>query len=321
MKQLLFLATLLFAHFVHAQEAAPAPAPEAAPAPAAATDATDASLILGAADGYADNNGVKIHYVTLGQGPLLVFVHGFPDFWYSWRHQMKELAKSYRCVAIDQRGFNLSDKPAGVENYRVETLVTDVAAVIKACNADKATIIGHDWGGLVSWWFAANYPQMTERLIVCNLPHPKCLSRELANNPEQQKMSQYAQAFRRPDAGAAIQKDFLATMPVGKDQAAFPAYRAAMAKSDIEAMLNYYKANYPAEPYQEDPREVPHIKAPTLVFHGLQDPALHASGLNETWQWIDNTLTIVTVPGAAHWVQEEAKDLVTSAIADWLKRN
>lgn len=319
MKHLLLLAAVLAATFVHAQEAAPAPAPEASPAPAA--DATDASLILGAADGYADNNGVKIHYVSLGQGPLLVFVHGFPDFWYSWRHQMKELAKSYRCVAIDQRGFNLSDKPAGVENYRVETLITDVAAVIKACNAEKATIIGHDWGGFVSWWFAANLPEMTERLIICNLPHPKCLSRELVNNPEQKKMSEYAQVFRRPDAGASLQKDFLATLPVGKDQAAFPAYRAAMAKSDIEAMLNFYKANYPAEPYQEDPREVPHIKCPTLVFHGLQDPALHASGLNNTWQWVDNNLSIVTVPGAAHWVQEEAKDLVTNTISDWLKRN
>lgn len=286
-----------------------------------ATAPSDASLIPGAVDGYADNAGVKIHYVSLGEGPLVVFVHGFPDFWYSWRSQMTALSKNYRCVALDQRGFNLSDKPAGVENYAVEKLISDIAAVITACGAQKATVVGHDWGGFVSWWFAAFKPEMLERLVICNLPHPKCLSRELLNNPAQQKASEYAQAFRREDAGKSLDKDFLATMAPGKDSAAFPAYRAAMAKSDIEAMLNFYKANYPTAPYQEDTRDVPKIKAPVLVFHGLDDSALLAQGLNNTWEYVEKPVTIVTVPGAGHWVQEDAADLVNATLEDWLKRN
>lgn len=303
-----------------------APAP-VAPAPAAPASAaaealpTDASLLEGATDGYADNAGVKLHYVSVGKGPLLVFVHGFPDFWYSWRHQMTALSKDYQCVAFDQRGFNLSDKPAGVENYAVEKLVSDVLAVVKASGAEHATIIGHDWGGFVAWWTAAFHPEVVDRLVICNLPHPKGLSRELANNPEQQKMSEYAQAFRRPDAAKSIDKDFLATMPAGQDTAAFPAFRAAMAKSDIEGMLNFYKANYPAAPYKEDGREVPKIQAPVLEFHGLKDPALHSHALNNTWEHLSGSFTLVTVPEAAHWVQSDAPELVTQTIADWLRRN
>ena len=104
--------------------------------------------------GYADNNGVKIHYVTAGEGPLVVMIHGFPDFWYSWRHQMEALRDEFQVVAIDQRGYNLSDQPQGVENYAMPALVGDVAAVIRHLDADKATIVGHDWGGAVAWQFA-----------------------------------------------------------------------------------------------------------------------------------------------------------------------
>src|SRR5208282_3850187 len=109
--------------------------------------------------GYADSNGVKIHYASLGQGPLIVMIHGFPDFWYTWRDQMEALSDQYQCVAIDQRGYNLSDKPKGVENYDARHLVNDVAAVIRALGRDKATIVGHDWGGMVAWNFAMMNPQ------------------------------------------------------------------------------------------------------------------------------------------------------------------
>src|SRR6202046_5022375 len=115
--------------------------------------------------GYADSNGVKIHYASLGKGPLIVMIHGFPDFWYTWRNQMAALSDKFQCVAIDQRGYNLSDKPKGVENYDMKFLVGDVAAVIKSLGQDKAIIVGHDWGGAVAWQFALNLPQMTDRLI------------------------------------------------------------------------------------------------------------------------------------------------------------
>src|SRR5580704_17654544 len=160
--------------------------------------------------GYADSNGVKIHYASLGQGPLIVMIHGFPDFWYTWRDQMAALSDHFQCVAIDQRGYNLSDKPKGVENYDVRLLMGDVVAVIKSLGKEKAIIAGHDWGGLVAWQFALNLPQMTHRLIILNLPHPRGLSRELAHNPEQQKSSQYARNFQQPDAASKVTAERLA---------------------------------------------------------------------------------------------------------------
>src|SRR4029077_5479599 len=138
--------------------------------------------------GYATSEGGgKIHYASLGEGPLVVMIHGFPDFWYSWRHQMAALADRYQVVAIDQRGYNLSDKPKGVENYDMRLLVADVAAVIKHFKAEPATVVGHDGGGIVAWQTAIAMPQMVERLIILNLPHPNGLLRELRTNPEQIK--------------------------------------------------------------------------------------------------------------------------------------
>src|SRR5436305_2503914 len=141
--------------------------------------------------GYADSNGVKIHYATLGSGPLVVMIHGFPDYWYTWRHQMEGLADKYQVVAIDQRGYNQSDKPKGVENYDMSLLVGDIAAVIKHFGQEKAIIVGHDWGGMVAWTFAMTKPEMTDKLIILNLPHPRGLMRELAHNPEQQAHAAY----------------------------------------------------------------------------------------------------------------------------------
>ena len=141
--------------------------------------------------------GVKIHYASLGEGPLVVMIHGFPDFWYSWRHQMDALSKTHQVVAIDQRGYNLSDRPAGVENYDMKLLVGDVAAVIRHLGRERATIVGHDWGGMVAWQFAMNLPQMTENLIVLNLPHPAGLLRELRTNKEQIANSEYARNFQQ----------------------------------------------------------------------------------------------------------------------------
>ena len=148
--------------------------------------------------GYADSNGVKIHYAAIGKksAPLIVMIHGFPDFWYTFRDQMEGLSKKYYVVALDQRGYNLSDKPKGVENYDMKFLVGDVAAVIKHHKREKAIVLGHDWGGAVAWTFAMMMPNMVDRLIILNLPHPRALARELANNPAQQKNSQYARNFR-----------------------------------------------------------------------------------------------------------------------------
>jgi pimeloyl-ACP methyl ester carboxylesterase len=270
-------------------------------------------------EGFVDSDGVKIHYVTAGKGPLLVLIHGFPDYWYTWRAQIPALAEKYQVVAIDQRGYNESDKPEGVENYAVSKLVGDVLAVIRHFGRDKATVVGHDWGGLVAWTVAMTHPEKVERLIILNLPHPRGLIRELANNPDQQKASQYARDFQKEDAASKLTPELLAFWV--RDPEARKQYVAAFRKSSIEGMLNYYKANYPRPPYEDrEAGPLPRVKCPVLMIHGLDDVALLPGALNDTWKWIDGELTLVTIPGAGHFVQQDAADRVTRIMVDWLAR-
>ena len=268
--------------------------------------------------GYATNNGVKIHYASLGKGPLIVMIHGFPDYWYTWRDQMEELSANYQVVAIDQRGYDLSDKPTGVDNYSIQLLVSDVAAVIKQVGRDRAIIVGHDWGGIVAWTLAMMRPDLVEKLVILNLPHPRGLNRELATNPQQQKNSQYARNFQQEGAEKNLTAEGLAFWV--KDAEVKKKYVEAFKRSDFEAMLNYYKRNYPREPYTLDTSPVVKVKMPVLMIHGLNDTALLAPALNNTWEWLEKDLTLVTIPGASHFVQQDASDLVTRSIKMWLAR-
>jgi pimeloyl-ACP methyl ester carboxylesterase len=268
--------------------------------------------------GYANSNGVKIHYASLGAGPLVVMIHGFPDYWYSWRRQMEGLADKFQVVAIDQRGYNLSDKPAGVESYDVRLLVGDVIAVIKHLGQQKAIVVGHDWGGVVAWQLAINVPDVVDKLIILNLPHPRGLSRELAHNPEQQKNSAYARGFQQEGAEKMLTAEGLAGWV--KDPEAKPKYIEAFKKSDFGAMLNYYKRNYPREPYAEDTSPLKKVQAPVLMIHGLKDTALLAPALNNNWDYIEKDLTITTVPTAGHFVQADEPDFVTKTMRAWLLR-
>jgi epoxide hydrolase 4 len=267
--------------------------------------------------GYADSGGVKIHYASLGRGPLIVMIHGFPDFWYSWRDQMQALSADYQVVAIDQRGYNLSDKPKGAESYDVSLLVEDVAAVIRHVNSERAIIVGHDWGGMVAWRFAMTKPDMTDRLIILNLPHPRGLLRELRQNPEQHKNSQYARNFQQEGAHTKLTAEALAGWV--RDPQARTKYVEAFKRSDLEAMLHYYKRNYPREPYA-DPPDMPKVKARVLMIHGLKDQYLLADALAGTWDWVERDLTLVTVPDAGHFVQQDASELVTRTMKMWLTK-
>jgi pimeloyl-ACP methyl ester carboxylesterase len=271
--------------------------------------------------GYADSNGVKIHYATLGKKskPLIVMIHGFPDFWYSWRDQMLALSRDYYVVALDQRGYNLSDKPRGVEQYDVSLLVGDVIAVIKAQQREQAIVVGHDWGGVVAWALAMNAPQYVERLVILNLPHPRGMAHERATNPEQVKNAQYARNFQQEGSHLRLSAELLAGI-VARDPKVREKYVEAFKRSDFEAMTNYYKRNYPREPYVEDTSPLVKVKMPVLMIHGLNDTALMPGGLNNTWKWLEKDLTLVTVPGAGHFVQHDASDLVTRSIKMWLNR-
>ena len=266
--------------------------------------------------GFVDSDGVKIHYVTMGKGPLVVLIHGFPDYWYTWRKQMPALAKHFQVVAIDQRGYNKSDQPKGVENYSMDKLVGDVGAVVDHFKQKKATIVGHDWGGMVAWTFAMQFPQKTDRLVILNLPHPKGLLRELANNPQQKKNSQYARNFQKKDAASKLKPEMLVLWV--RDPEARKMYLEAFRRSSIEAMLNYYKANYPREPYADRKREFPKVQCSVLMFHGLKDRFLLPGALNGTWNWVAKDLTLITIPSSGHFVQQDAAELVTKKMVKWL---
>ena len=266
--------------------------------------------------GYAQSGDVKIHYVTKGEGPLLVMIHGFPDYWYTWREQIPALSEHFQVVAMDQRGYNLSGKPEGLARYQMEELVQDVEAVIKHFGKKKAIVVGHDWGGAVAWSFATAKPQMIDHLVILNLPHFNGLQRELANNPEQRRASAYAREFQKEDAASRLTAEGL-TFWI-KDSEAKARYLEAFKRSSFEGMLNYYKANYPRPPYDETP-EMPPVDCSVLMIHGLKDTALLPGALNDTWKWVKRDLTMVTLPEAGHFVQQDAGPKVTQTLLTWLR--
>ncbi|MDZ4373219.1 MAG: alpha/beta hydrolase [Phenylobacterium sp.] len=276
-----------------------------------------------AADKYAQNGAVKIHYVVEGQGPLVVMIHGFPDYWATWKPLMAELNKAgYRTAALDLRGYNLSDKPAGEAAYAMPNLIGDVAAVISAEGQKDAIVIGHDWGAAIAWQTAFNRPDLVRRLVIMSVPHPAGMAREMATNVEQQKNSQYARNFQQP----GFEKNLTAEGLAGwvKDPAAKPGYVEAFKRSDFTAMLNYYRVNYPrgtgaeaqAPPSMAGANQ--RVTVPTLVIHGMKDTALNAAGHAGTWNHVDADSTILMIPGAAHFLQHDAPDLVNRTVRDWL---
>ena len=270
----------------------------------------------------AVNDGVKLHYVATGpaDGPLVVMVHGFPDFWYTWRSQMEALQDDYRVVAVDLRGYNHSDQPAGVENYSLEHLTQDVAAVITHTGRKSATVVGHDWGGAIAWALAMNAPDVVDNLVILNLPHPRGLARELATSDAQQQASGYAYFFQQEDSHKTLTAEGLVSISFpGADELTKSRFLTAFQNSNFEAMLNFYKANYPRPGGDFVPEYHP-VKAPVLMFHGLNDSALLPGALSGTWDWVENVLTLVTVPNAGHWVQRDASGLVNTVMRDWLRR-
>ena len=267
---------------------------------------------------YADSNGVKIHYVTMGEGPLILFVHGFPDFWWTWRNQMDGLQDEYRVAAMDTRGYNKSDKPEGVENYDMTLLIGDVAAVVKDAGEEKAIIVGHDWGGAIAWSFAMYMPEMTDKLIIFNLPHPKGIAMEMAKKEVQYNNASYARNFQKPDSHKVFTAEGLASMVSRGDADVKAKYLEAFSNSSFDSMMNYYRQNYPRPPYDVIP-EMPRVTMPVLEFHGLKDTALYHHSLSNTWEEMDKDFTLVTLPDVGHWSQGEAPELTTTTMRWWLR--
>jgi pimeloyl-ACP methyl ester carboxylesterase len=271
-------------------------------------------------DRYANNKGVKIHYVVDGQGPLVVLIHGFPDYWATWKPLMATLNKAgYRTAALDNRGYNLSDKPEGEAAYAMPNLVGDVAAVIEAEGQKNAIIVGHDWGAAISWQVVFTRPDLVNRLIIMSVPHPVGFAREMATNLEQQKNSQYARNFQQPGFEKYLTPEGL----VGwvKDPAEKARYIEAFKRSSIVGMLNYYRANYPKTPTDKGglmAADAPMINVPVLVIHGMKDKALSAAGHAGTWDQVSQDTTVLMIPSADHFVQHDAEALVNKTIRSWL---
>ncbi len=270
-------------------------------------------------------NGVAIHYVVAGRGPTIVFLHGFPEFWYAWKEQIAAFSTDHQVVAPDLRGYNLSGKPAEVEAYAIPHLVADVQALLDHVSPGQPVVlVGHDWGGITAWAFAAFHPDYLSHLVIINAPHPAILARELATNPDQQRAMSYVAGLRAPQAETALQADDYARlggMLFGTaaapdtfsmdDQAA---YRAAWGQPGaLTGVLNYYRANALGGPPSGEAPPFPPIRVPTLVLWGEQDRALLTGNLNGLEAIVPN-VQVQRIPGGTHWVVHEEGAAITRAI-------
>lgn len=292
--------------------------PQEAPKPEAPTPAAEAAKMpVELEDKYATSaDGTKIHYVASGKGPLIVMVHGFPDYSGSWDKLVPKLNDAYRVAAIDTRGYNLSDKPEGVANYAMPKLVEDIDAVIKAEGVAKATVLGHDWGAMQAWSYAFAHPETIERLIIMSVPHPANFGRQLSASPGN---SDYARNFQKEGSEKNLSAEGLAKMVGGSDEADVKKYTEAFGRSSLAGMMNYYRANYPAAPKPGDKAPTyPMIDVPTLVIHGMKDTALNAAGHAGAWNYVSEDTTILMIPNAGHFVQHDAEALVNKTIRSWL---
>ncbi|PYM91169.1 MAG: alpha/beta hydrolase [Candidatus Rokuibacteriota bacterium] len=283
---------------------------------------------------YADVNGVHLHYVTEGRGPLIVFVHGFPEFWYAWRDQLREFGRDHQAVAPDMRGYNLSAKPADVAQYRVANMVEDLRALAARLGHPRFVLVGHDWGGVVAWAFAIAHPQRLEKLVIVNAPHPAIFEREIRRNPAQQSASRYMLVFRSPEAEAILAANDHARLVEMFERELGPRFTAADRAAYREAWsqpgaltggLNYYRAagvgppsgeGDPARSFGADPSRLI-VRVPTLVIWGEQDRALLTGNLDGLEKFVPD-LTVRRVPDGSHWVIHESPELVNRYIRDFL---
>ena len=275
-------------------------------------------------------NGVRLHYVEAGSGPLVVLLHGFPEFWYGWRHQIGPLAAAgYRVIAPDMRGYNQSEKPPGVHAYAVETLVEDVVTLIAHCGVTRATVVGHDWGGVVAWEVAMRRPDVVEKLIVLNAPHPAAFLREL-RTPAQLARSWYALAFQVPMLPELLIAlgDYRMLRTVFRRDPVRPnafteddiqRYRDAFAIPGARtATINYYRAAMRRNPRRITLEAVRAVIAPTLLIWGMGDRYLGPALTERLEQWVPR-LRVERITGVSHWVQHDAPEQVTALMLGFLR--
>ena len=287
---------------------------------------------------YADVNGERLHYARAGNGKRLVmFVHGFPEFWYEYKNQLEEFGNTYTAVAPDMRGYNLSSKPKELEKYQVPYMVEDLRQLAEKLGHKKFTLVAHDWGGGIAWAFALAHPEYLDKLVIINAPHPGVFQRELASNPDQQKASQYMLMFRSPQAESILSANNYAALVEAvlgeglktgvfteEDKQAY--IKAWSQPGALTGGLNYYRAANAGPPASGGtgapaPPTAPGsliVKVPTLVIWGEKDTALLISSLDGLEKFV-TTLTIKRIPDGTHWVIHERPDLVNQYIREFIR--
>ncbi len=274
-------------------------------------------------------NGVTLHVAQAGpaDGSLVILLHGFPEFWYGWRRQIDFLAgNGYRVWAPDQRGYNLSDKPAGIDAYRISTLVEDVVGLIDAAGQEKVYLVGHDWGAAVAWGVALAHPERLKKLVILNVPHPTVFSRALTRDPAQMLKSWYIGFFQLPllpealltmgNARGVAQMLLASSHPRTFSDADIGEYtRAWKQPGAMTAMLNWYRAVVQRPPQISDDARV-HV--PTLVIWGAQDVALTREMAQKSVEFCDDG-RLVLFEDATHWVQHEKADQVNALLAEFFQ--
>ena len=292
-------------------------------------------------DKYIKVNGVRLHCVTAGKGPLILFLHGFPEFWYEWKNQLVEFGKDHQAVAPDMRGYNLSDKPADLDAYKIAPLVEDIRALADHLSHNrKFVLVAHDWGGAVAWSFAIAHPEMLDKLVIINAPHPGVFAKLLASDPKQQQASQYMLMFRSDKAEATLSANNYAglvnaVLGAGLKSGAFTeddkqAYIKAWSQPGaLTGGLNYYRANRVGPPapngggeastgnFAVDPNALM-VKVPTLVIWGEKDTALLTGNLEGLDQFVPQ-LTIKRIPDGTHWVIHEKAAEVNADIREFIR--
>jgi pimeloyl-ACP methyl ester carboxylesterase len=291
-----------------------------------------------AAGQYADlASGIRLHYASSGARgrPLILCVHGFPEYWGAWDDVLPALGEHAYAVAPDLRGYNLSTAPASVDAYRAREIVGDLVQLVAALGYGRAFVVAHDWGGAAAWQLAMSRPQMVEKLVILNSPHPYTFARELANNPAQQRASAYMNDLRAPDAEEVLAEDDFARLfavfgaagggaPTWLDPARRERYRRVWARG-LAGPLNYYRATPLFPPTADaqgaralalDPARFV-VRVPTLVLWGMRDRALLPCLLDGLDELVPQ-ITVERLPAASHWLAHEEPVLVAARIRSFI---
>ena len=283
-------------------------------------------------------NGITLHYAACGAGSPILFVHGFPEFWYEWKDLLADFGRDHLALAPDMRGYNLSSKPGEVEAYRTKHLVEDLRLLLDHLGARRCVMVGHDWGGAVAWSFAAMHPERLDQLIIINAPHPVIFARELRDNPAQQQASAYMNLFRSAKAERVLAEDnYLRLQRSTLDawaanggaatEADRAAYLAAWSQPGaLTGGLNYYRASPLHPPDSGAPTEAPDlapdaflVRVPTLVIWGERDHALLLGNL-EGLERQAQDLRVIRIPEGSHWVVHEQPARIAGLIRAFIGR-